>query len=139
MNQTAIFWPMLAQVALIYLCYALLGLRRRRAVLEGEAEASQFRENRVEPPLSLPVRNNLANQFELPMLFFAVGLGLHAIAAVDRVAIALAWLFVVSRWLHFAVHVTSNDLRWRSPAFAFGFVILGVMWALLALRLLEGG
>ncbi|UXN63275.1 hypothetical protein N8E89_11580 [Phyllobacterium sp. A18/5-2] len=40
MSQTAIFWPMIALTALIYLVYALVLLRRRKAVTSGQAAAT---------------------------------------------------------------------------------------------------
>lgn len=135
MNQTAIFWPMIAHVVLVFAIYALLGLRRRDAVGSGHARVSQFRENRDEPPESLFVRNSLANQFELPVLFHAVCLALYAVKAADLVAVTLAWIFVVTRYGHAAIHVTSNRVRYRSPAFLVGFLALLLMWLWLAVKL----
>lgn len=135
MSQTAIFWPMIAQTALIYAVYVLISLRRHAAIKAGSAKNSQFRENRDEPPESLFVRNNLTNQFELPVLFYAVCLALHAVGSADLVSVVLAWLFVASRYAHAFVHVTTNRLRHRRPAFTAGFVLLALMWARLALHL----
>jgi hypothetical protein len=136
MSQTAIFWPMLAHVALVYAVYLLMYFRRSEAVRAGSARRSQFRENREEPPQSLFVRNNLANQFELPVLFHICCLALFVTAAPATVPAVLAWLFVVSRYAHAYVHVTSNRIRYRSTIFSFGFLVLGLMWAWLALHLL---
>jgi len=135
MTQTAILWPMIAHVALVFAVYVLLGLRRRQAVMAGEAKISGFRENQNEPPLSLFARNNLENQFELPMLFHAACLALFVSGAVGTVAVALAWLFVASRIVHTIIHVTSNRIRYRQPAFLAGFLLLGAMWVLLAFHL----
>lgn len=135
MNQTAIFWPMLAHVALVYGIYVLIFLRRKAAVQAGSTKISQFRENMNEPPESLFVRNNLANQFELPVLFHACCLALHAATAADGVAVVLAWIFVVSRYVHAFIHVTSNRIRYRQPAFSLGFLALAVMWIWLALAI----
>lgn len=136
MNQTAIFWPMIAHVVLVMLIYALLGLRRKAAVQAGSAKISQFRENQVEPEQSIFVRNALANQFELPVLFHVVCLALYATAGAGVVAVTLAWLFVVSRYVHTFIHVTSNRIRYRQPVFILGFVLVMVMWGMLALHLL---
>lgn len=136
MNQTAIFWPMLAHVLLVMLIYALLGLRRKAAVTAGSARISQFRENQVEPEQSIFVRNALANQFELPMLFHVVCLALYATAGAGVVAVAMAWVFVVSRYVHTFIHVTSNRIRYRQPVFVLGFVLVMAMWGLLAFHLL---
>lgn len=135
MSQTAIFWPMIAQVTLVYAVYLLIGMRRKKAVESGSATVSQFRENRDEPAESLYVRNNLANQFELPVLFYAVCLALFVTGGAGVAAVSLAWVFVLSRFGHAYVHVTSNRIRHRQPLFVLGFFALGAMWLLLALRL----
>ncbi|MCC5778416.1 MAPEG family protein [Nitratireductor sp. B36] len=139
MSQHAIFWPMIAHVALVYAVYVLIGLRRKKAVQTGSARVSQFRENREEPPESLFVRNNLANQFELPVLFHSVCLALFAVEGAGTVAIWLAWAFVLSRYAHAYVHVTSNRIRYRQPLFVLGFLALAAMWVLLALKLWNAG
>ncbi len=77
MSGTAIFWPMLVQIALVYSIYILIARRRAAAVKGGSAKVSQFRENQVEPPESLFVRNSLENQYELPVLFYAACIALY--------------------------------------------------------------
>lgn len=126
------FWPLLAHVLLVYILYGLLSLRRGKDVREGRIKKSDYRENRDEPAESLFVKNSLANQFELPALFYAGCILLYITEADNLVAVVLAWLFVILRYAHAYVHVTSNDLRLRSPLFAAGFVVLGAMWAWLA-------
>ncbi|MDL2407544.1 MAPEG family protein [Rhizobium calliandrae] len=128
------FWPMVAHAVLVYILYALLGLRRRRAVKAGLIRQSQFRENYAadEPLESLVARNSLANQFELPLLFHACSIALFVAQADNLPALILAWIFVVSRYAHAFVHVTSNNLRYRSPLFAIGYIALGGMWVWLA-------
>lgn len=131
----AIFWPMVAHAALVFGLYGLLGLRRVAMVKQGKARVEQFRENRDEPTESLVVRNNLANQFELPVLFHVCCLALYFVEADNLPMIALAWIFVVSRYAHSFVHVTKNRLSRRQPAFMVGFITLGLMWAWFAVWL----
>lgn len=135
MEGTAIIWPMIAHVALVYAVYALIALRRKEAVAAGSAKVSQFRENRDEPPESLFVRNNLTNQFELPVLFHVCCLVLFVSGGVGTPVIVLAWVFVVSRYVHAAIHVTTNRIRHRQLAFTAGFLALGAMWAALAVHI----
>lgn len=135
MTGTAIFWPMIAHVALVVGLYALLGLRRGAAVKAGRAKVSQFRENLNEPADSLFVRNSLSNQFELPVLFHVVCLALHVTGGDGTWAVALAWLFVLSRYVHAFIHVTSNRIRYRQPVFTLGFVALIALWAMLGVRI----
>lgn len=137
MKQTAIFWPMIGHVLLVYLIYGLLSLRRKAAVMSGNAKISQFRENQNEPAQSLFVRNALGNQFELPVLFHIACLSLYVTQGVGTVSLTVAWVFVVSRYAHTAIHVTSNRIRYRQPAFIAGLVMVFVLWILLALQLIE--
>lgn len=134
MNATAIFWPMIAHALLVYVVYFLMSRARHRAVATGSAKPSQFRENRDEPTESLFIRNNLENQFELPMLFYPVVLALYVTSGVNVVTLTLAWLFVVSRYVHASIHVTTNRIRHRRPAFIAGFVCLAALWLCFALH-----
>ena len=131
----ATIWPMIAHVALVFGLYLLLSARRMRAVREGRASAEQFRDNRDEPAESLAVRNCLANQFELPVLFYAVSILLYLVDADNAVTVLGGWLFVLSRYAHAAVHVTSNRLRYRRPLFIAGFAVVLLLWAWLAVWL----
>ncbi|ANL26697.1 MAPEG domain-containing protein [Rhizobium phaseoli] len=133
-----IFWPLLAHVALVYGLYALLGARRAKMVRAGKIAKSDYRENRDEPAESLAVKNCLANQFELPVLFYACCILLYVTEADNIVAVGLAWLFVALRYAHAAVHVSSNDLRYRSPLFAAGYLTLAGMWLWLAAWMVMG-
>ncbi|PDT85617.1 MAPEG family protein [Sinorhizobium sp. BJ1] len=133
MTAIEIFWPVVAHVALVFMLYALLSMRRSTVVRAGKAQASQFRENRQEPSESLVVRNSIANQFELPVLFHACCVLLYVTEADNLLSVGLAWLFVALRYAHAFVHVTSNRLRHRGPLFLAGFVTLAAMWAWLSL------
>jgi hypothetical protein len=123
-----IFWPMVAHVLLVFVLYALLSYRRVGLVKAGKVQVSQFRENREEPGESLVVRNSIANQFELPVLFHVCCVLLYITEADNIVSLVLAWLFIASRYLHAFVHVTSNRIRYRRPLFMAGFATLGGMW-----------
>ncbi|NTF86177.1 hypothetical protein G6L46_03450 [Agrobacterium rhizogenes] len=130
-------WPMVAHAGLVYILYGLLGLRRRDLVKAGKIRLSQFRENHAanEAAESLVVRNSIANQFELPVLFHACCITLFIAQADNLPAVILAWIFVATRYAHAYVHVTSNNLRYRSPLFALGYIVLAGMWAWLAVWL----
>ena len=124
----ATIWPVIAHVALVFCLYLLLSSRRMGAVKEGRARPDQFRENREEPAESLVVKNAIANQFELPVLFYAVSILLYLVDADNTVTVAGGWLFVALRYAHAYVHVTSNRLRYRRPLFIAGFAVLALLW-----------
>ncbi|PLU01366.1 MAPEG family protein [Sinorhizobium medicae] len=127
-----IFWPMVAHVALVFALYALLSARRVALVKAGKIEASVFRKNRDEPDESLVVRNSIANQFELPVLFHLCCVLLYVTEADNILSLGLAWLFVALRYAHAVIHVTGNRLRYRRPLFMAGFLVLVAMWTWLS-------
>ncbi|CAD7053578.1 membrane protein [Pseudorhizobium endolithicum] len=131
----AMLWPMMAHAALVFGLYFLLSSKRMTAVRAGRVKAEQFKENREEPLESLLIHNNLKNQFELPVLFHAVCLSLYVTTADNMVTVLLAWAFVVSRYVHSYVHITTNRLRHRRPVWIAGYFILLALWVWLALWL----
>jgi hypothetical protein len=140
MQGEAIFWPMLIQAALTYGIYALGSKRRLAAISAGEAKPAAFKipGSGDEPGRSATAMRNLINQFELPVLFYVCCLTLFVLNAAGTAAVLLAWGFALSRLYHAYVHVTTNRLMLRRPAFIAGFLILLAMWALLAWRLAAG-
>lgn len=136
MDPVAIFWPMIAHVFLVCVIYVLLSYRRWSAMVSGAVKPGQFRTRGTEPAASATAAANLLNQFELPILFYPVCLALFVTNGVSFVAVTMAWIFVILRYLHAFVHVTSNKLRYRSSAFATGFLVLVVLWIWFALHLL---
>ncbi|AMX99918.1 MAPEG family protein [Mesorhizobium ciceri] len=136
MNQTTIFWPVLAHVLLIYIVYCVLGRRRYGAIRSGEAKPAQFKVRSTEPASSVTVAANLTNQFELPVLFYVLCLTLHLTNGVNYLTLVLMWIFVASRYFHAWVHLTSNNLLLRSRSFFVSAVILLLGWIWFALHLL---
>jgi hypothetical protein len=88
------------------------------------------------PERPTQIGNCFSNQFELPVLFYiliAVALPLrHA----DLVIVLLSWVFVVTRFAHAGIFVTSNNVQQRSLAWFAGVLVLLAMWLYFALRTL---
>ena len=81
------------------------------------------------------IANAYHNQFELPVLFYAlVALALFTRKA-DLLFVVMSWMFVASRLVHAAIHTTSNKVSLRFMAFLVGVLILMVMWIIFAVRI----
>ena len=119
---------MIAHAVLVLVLYVLLSRRRVAAVKAGRATVSQFRENLKEPEDSLFVHNNLKNQFELPIFFHIVCLTLYVVQGDNIFTVLFAWGFVLSRYVHAYIHVTTNRIRHRRPAFIVGVGFLCLLW-----------
>ena len=138
MNPTAIFWPVIAHVALTYGIYFMVLRRRVAAIRGGAASISSFRDRGAEPTGSATAANNLLNQFELPVLFHAVCLALYVTGGVSIYAVILAWMFSVSRYVHTWIHLTHNSVRTRQAAFIAGFVATAILWLIFATHIALG-
>jgi hypothetical protein len=124
---TAILGPMAAHAALVFGLYVLLMIRRRFSLTD-KAAVKQYRDQGIEPLASALVNKNIANQFELPVLFHVACIVIYLIDADNIVTLSLAWAFVATRYIHSYVHVTSNQLRYRAPAFAIGLLFVLILW-----------
>jgi hypothetical protein len=125
---------------LVGLTFALLlGMvtMRTRAVTGGETKMKDVALGEPNwPTRAAQIGNCFSNQFEIPLLFYiliAIALPLrHA----DLVIVLLSWVFVVTRFVHAGIFVTSNDLRQRGPAWFAGVLVLFAMWLYFALKML---
>jgi len=79
--------------------------------------------------------DNFRNLFELPVLFY-LALVIAAIAGlVTTTTLLLAWLFVVLRIAHSAIHCGYNKVMHRFQAYLAGGVVLWALWGYLAFLL----
>lgn len=135
-QSTAIFWPVIAQVALTYVVYFLLFARRQQGVKAGRIRLSELRENAAEPEETRFYRNNLVNQFELPVLFIAGCVAIYTTGHATLPAVLLAWIFVLLRIAHAVVHLNRHHhMRARIPLFVSGYIVNGLLWLWLALNI----
>lgn len=137
-DQDLIFWPMIIQALVTLWMYVPMSRARVRTVKSGAASAADFRlPDRDEKPETRQLANALTNQFELPLLFFAVCLAAHAAGVVTFILMALACCFVVAKTLHSAIHMTTNRIRHRRPAFMAAYGACVLMWVSFATSLLS--
>jgi hypothetical protein len=88
------------------------------------------------PVRATQIGNCYRNQFELPVLFYALIALALPLRHADFVIVLLSWVFVITRFVHAGVFVTSNDLNRRSLAWFAGALVLFAMWVYFALNIL---
>ena len=88
------------------------------------------------PTRAAQIGNCFSNQFEIPLLFYILIAIALPLRRADLVIVLLSWVFVVTRFVHAGIFVTSNDLRQRGPAWFAGVLVLFAMWLYFALKLL---
>jgi hypothetical protein len=125
---------------LIGLTFALLlGMvgARRTALVSRETSIKDIALGQSNwPTRATQIGNCYANQFELPVLFYVLIAIALPIRHADLVIVMLSWVFVVTRFVHAGIFVSSNDLGRRSMAWLSGVLVLLAMWVYFALKIL---
>ena len=134
----SILWPMLAQIGWTFLLYVWLTVERTRAVGRGEVKYSAFEFSRNEPPSVARISRNLANQFELPVIFYAAVVLLVVIGRVTTLDVLAAWVFVGGRVIHTLVQTRTDDVLLRGRVFLINFAAVAILVVHVALLALEG-
>ena len=129
--------PVFVHVMLVIALVIATGRGRVAAVRAGEVRLKDVAlEGSRWPERLRKLANNYQNQFELPVLFYAL-CGFLAITQLTSVLLlACAWGYVFLRAAHTFVHLTSNKVIRRFQLFFASSIVLYVMWALFLVRLL---
>lgn len=140
MKDLGILYPVCVQILLTFLLQGWMGHERRKAVLEGSVQRGTTPgANPVWPERATILSNAFQNQFEIPVLFYAVVAFALIVGAADATMVALAWVFAISRLIHAAIHTTYNRVPHRFLVYLLGSFAVMAMWAKLALSVLGGG
>ncbi|MET0438423.1 MAG: MAPEG family protein [Devosia sp.] len=128
---------MAAQVLLTLGLLFWMGSERVPRVMRGEIPVADIAVERTAYPLKARLlSNSFDNQFQLPILFFVGALLALHFGAVTWVEAILALLFVVLRYVHAAIHVTTNRVEQRFAAYTLGLAVLCLFWLWLVFKIL---
>ena len=136
MSVQMILLPLFVQVLLTFVLGLNLAVKRRRAFATG----TRWQEIAVREPNwpkdSLIASNAFLNQFEIPVLFYILIALALPLRRADLFIVLMSWVFVVTRFAHAGIFVTSNNIQQRSLAWFAGALVVLAMWIYFALKLL---
>ena len=137
MSVAAVLAPVFVQIALtfallVWMGRARVGTVRRREVRVADVVLGQPNF----PPRVTQIGNSFHNQLQLPPLFYALTALAMLTKQADLLFVVMAWIFVLTRLAHAYVHTGSNDIGVRFNLFSAGVLVLGLMWAVFAARIL---
>jgi hypothetical protein len=125
MEKDLIFLPVLIQVFLTLGLYIFLAKAKATAMNLGQVnEDRRALYDDAWPEKILQINNCIRNQFEVPVLFYALIFIIWALNSVNVYVHILAWLFVLSRIIHAVIHTGSNYVPNRRKVFSFGCLLL---------------
>ena len=132
--------PLLAHVALTFVVMIIM-YRKRVAEMKSKRIHPQRMKTRSGTHGVLTdsegAANNYANLFEAPVLFYLAILVTLMPMVQDSIIVALAWIYVASRYVHSFIHVTYNRVMHRFWVFVFSSLVLLAVWVRLAWIILQ--
>ncbi len=132
--------PVLVQIALTFGLLFWLGPARLDALRRGEVKLEDVALGQSAWPERITqIANAHNNQYQLPVLLYALVLLALVLRKVDWLIVAGAWIFVLSRLAHAYIYTTSNHVPSRFRAYGAGLVALVAMWAWLGARIMIEG
>lgn len=135
MTVQAILAPLFVLVAFTFALLVWMGTVRFAAVRRGEVHVRDIALGQLNwPPRVQQISNCYHNQFQLPVLFYVLTILALFLRKADFLFVVMAWIFVVLRIVHAAIHVTSNRVGRRFQVFAAGALVLLLMWIIFAVR-----
>jgi hypothetical protein len=137
MSVQMVLLPVFVLVGLAFVLLLWMAGARRATLVSGETKIRDIALGQQNwPQRATQIGNCYRNQFELPMLFYVLIALALPLRKADLVIVLLSWVFVVTRFVHAGIFVTSNDLNRRSLAWFAGVLVLFAMWLYFALKLL---
>ena len=137
MSVQMVLLPVFVLVGLTFFLLIWMGAARRARWSAGRPRSGMScsgsktgRRSRPRSPIALPTSSRYPS---CSIVLIAIALPLRR---TDLVIVLLSWVFVVTRFAHAGVFVTSNDLNKRSLAWFAGVLVLFAMWVYFALKIL---
>jgi hypothetical protein len=137
MSVQMVLLPVFVLVGLTFALLLWMAGARRQALVGGETKIRDIALGQPNwPTRATQIGNCFKNQFELPLLFYALIALALPLRHADLFIVLMSWVFVVTRFVHAGIFVTSNDLNRRSLAWFASVLVLFAMWIYFALRIL---
>jgi hypothetical protein len=137
MSVQLVLLPVFVLVGLAFVLLLWMAGACRQALVGGETKIRDIALRQPNWPVrATQIANCFSNQFEIPLLFYILIALALPLRRADFIIVLLSWVFVVTRFVHAGIFVTSNDLGRRSLAWFAGVVVLFIMWVYFALRIL---
>lgn len=139
MTVPMILLPVFVLVAQTLLLAIWMGYERNRVILSKERKIKDIALSKENwPDQAKKVSNSYHNQYELPVLFYVLVAFAMITRKADLIFVVLSWVFVISRLVHAYIHTTSNYVPRRFFVYAFGLLVLVIMWVYFAIQILAG-
>jgi hypothetical protein len=135
----SIVQPLLVQAGLTFFLLFWMGKERYQAVRDGTVVRNEPGVRPTWLGRAGTISNAFHNQLEMPMLFFVVAILAILTGSADYPMTALAWVYVILRIVHAAIHTTYNKIPHRFLVYILSNLVLLAMWVKLAIHVFTAG
>jgi hypothetical protein len=137
MSMGSVLAPVFVLVAMVYGLMLAMTWARRMELTRGRVRPEDIAlGQKAWTGTAAQTGNSYSNQFELPVLFFALVPLVLITHQADLVFVVLEWLFVLCRIVQAAIHSTTNYLPLRGSAFSASAIVLAIAWIGFAVKIL---
>jgi hypothetical protein len=137
MSVQMVLLPVFVLIGLTFALLLWMASARGRAITGRETSLKDIALGQPNwPERATQIGNCFSNQFEIPLLFYILIALALPLRHADLFIVLMSWVFVVTRFAHAGIFVTSNDVRTRSLAWFAGVLVLFAMWIYFALKIL---
>jgi hypothetical protein len=137
MSVPTVLLPVFVLIGLTFALLLWMAGSRRNALVGGQTKIRDIALGQSNWPVrATQIGNCFKNQFELPLLFYILIALALPLRHADLFIVLMSWVFVVTRFVHAGIFVSSNDLGRRSLAWFAGVLVLLAMWLYFALKIL---
>jgi hypothetical protein len=135
-----IFIPVMLLMFHTIIIYFLMGYRRYLAVTKKGASADYYKLYVGEETEDCRVvARHVINLLEAPVLFYLGAMIAFVTGLAGTGILTLAWVYVLLRLLHSAIHLSANVVIWRFRVFVLSMMVLTAFLFTIAYRLFLPG
>ena len=137
MSVQMVLLPVFVLVGLAFFLLLYMATARGQAVKARETSLKDIASGQPKWPTKVAqIGDCFSNQFEIPVLFYVLIALALPLRHADLFIVLMSWVFVVLRFIHAGIFVTSNNVRQRGLTWFAGVLVLLAMWIYFALKML---
>jgi hypothetical protein len=137
MSVQMVLLPVFVLVGLTFFLLLWMATARTKALKDRETRFKDIALGQPNwPERVTQIGNSFRNQLEVPVLFYVLIALALPLRRADLFIVLMSWVFVVTRFAHAGIFVTSNNIQQRSMAWFAGALVVLAMWIYFALKML---
>lgn len=137
MSVQMVLLPVFVLVGLTFALLLGMASGRSRAFKAGETSYKDVALGEEKwPARTAQIGDCFSNQFEIPVLFYVLIALALPLRHADLFIVLMSWVFVLTRFFHAGIFVTSNNVQQRGMVWFAGVLVLLAMWIYFALKIL---